>query len=498
MNLLNKKGTTVEITASIASDKYSKGCTAAPLTITINKVDQYVEWDGNEIINGFDTQRSTEDGIVLNAIAKYTTKATGANIKYNVVEQSNCNGEGNLIRLEENNNVKPRQTTLYYTGNGSGTVTIEAIAEATDEYNATKPNTQESPKYTFTITRVDCNVDDFTVAGMRYGDKVVLEPTVDKFTRGKNYEYTLPTVTGTLDTAGNVLYVKGVGDGLTISAKKLEDCWVTESADKVSNTFNIAKSEQKIEWDKTVLGTPQEGAYHFGVLDGNAYQLATQAIDKLHKDAAATWLPLDGDKYVTANVSGDAAGELSLVYSVVEQDGVQTIRLDITNSIAVRDIIAEKHIDVVVNCAAYTNVEGAEDNTTLAEQLNATAPKILAEAVKDVNGLLIQISTDYVFGKEPYNVPCREHQKGTPTGVYGATKLHGEQNIFSSGCKHIIIRTAWLYSEFGKNFCKTMLSLLSTKQELKVVFDQTGTPTYALDLANAIAVVIDDYGKECW
>ncbi len=183
---------------------------------------------------------------------------------------------------------------------------------------------------------------------------------------------------------------------------------------------------------------------------------------------------------------------------VVEQDGVQTIRLDITNSIAVRDIIAEKHIDVVVNCAAYTNVEGAEDNTTLAEQLNATAPKILAEAVKDVNGLLIQISTDYVFGKEPYNVPCREHQKGTPTGVYGVTKLHGEQNIFSSGCKHIIIRTAWLYSEFGKNFCKTMLSLLSTKQELKVVFDQTGTPTYALDLANAIAVVIDDYGKECW
>lgn len=182
---------------------------------------------------------------------------------------------------------------------------------------------------------------------------------------------------------------------------------------------------------------------------------------------------------------------------VTEQEGVQTINLDITNSKAVRDIIFEKEIDIVVNCAAYTNVEGAEDNTTLAEQLNATAPKILAEAVKDVNGLLIHISTDYVFGKEPYNVPCKEHQQGTPTGVYGATKLHGEQNIFSSGCKHVIIRTAWLYSEFGKNFCKTMMSLLSTKQELKVVFDQTGTPTYALDLANAIAVIIDDYGKEC-
>ena len=109
----------------------------------------------------------------------------------------------------------------------------------------------------------------------------------------------------------------------------------------------------------------------------------------------------------------------------------------------------------------------------------------LARAMKEAGGLLIQISTDYVFGKEPYNVPCREEQQGTPTGVYGQTKLHGEQKIGAVGCKHVIIRTAWLYSEFGKNFCKTMMQLTATRPELKVVFDQTGTPTYALDLAEA-------------
>lgn len=110
--------------------------------------------------------------------------------------------------------------------------------------------------------------------------------------------------------------------------------------------------------------------------------------------------------------------------------------------------------------------------------------------------LLVQISTDYVFGKEPYNVPCKEDQQGTPTGVYGMTKLHGEQRIMATGCKHVIIRTAWLYSEFGKNFCKTMMHLTSTKPQLKVVFDQVGTPTYALDLAQAIAVIVEDYKKE--
>ena len=105
---------------------------------------------------------------------------------------------------------------------------------------------------------------------------------------------------------------------------------------------------------------------------------------------------------------------------------------------------------------------------------------------------MIHISTDYVFGKEPYNTPCREDQKGTPTGVYGLTKLHGEQNIIAAGCNYIIIRTAWLYSEFGKNFVKTMLNLTATKPELKVVFDQVGTPTYAGDLAEVIVGIIDD------
>ena len=108
----------------------------------------------------------------------------------------------------------------------------------------------------------------------------------------------------------------------------------------------------------------------------------------------------------------------------------------------------------------------------------------------------MHISTDYVFGGEPYNTPCTEEQTGTPTGVYGLTKLHGEEYIKESGCKHVIIRTAWLYSEFGKNFCKTMMMLTATKPELKVVFDQVGTPTYALDLARAIAVVLDDYAAE--
>ena len=111
--------------------------------------------------------------------------------------------------------------------------------------------------------------------------------------------------------------------------------------------------------------------------------------------------------------------------------------------------------------------------------------------MKEVDGWLIQISTDYVFGKEPYNIPCGPDQKGTPTGVYGKTKLHSEQKIIATGCIYIIIRTAWLYSEFGKNFCKTMINLTATKPALKVVFDQCGTPTYALDLAHVIITIIE-------
>lgn len=178
---------------------------------------------------------------------------------------------------------------------------------------------------------------------------------------------------------------------------------------------------------------------------------------------------------------------------VNEVDGVETLYLDITDLEAVRRVVAEYNIDAVVNCAAYTNVDAAESNEPLAEKLNAEAPENLAKAMKEANGLLVQISTDYVFGKEPYNVPCKEEQEGTPTGVYGLTKLHGEQKIEALGGKYVIIRTAWLYSEFGKNFCKTMMELTAVKSELKVVFDQVGTPTYALDLAKAISVVLADY-----
>ena len=181
---------------------------------------------------------------------------------------------------------------------------------------------------------------------------------------------------------------------------------------------------------------------------------------------------------------------------VNEVEGQPTTFLDITDLDAVRAIVAQNGVQVIVNCAAYTNVDAAETNEPLAEKLNATAPENLAIAMKEAGGLLIQISTDYVFGKEPYNTPCREDQQGTPTGVYGMTKLHGEQRIIATGCNHVILRTAWLYSEFGKNFCKTMLSLTATKPQLKVVFDQVGTPTYALDLAKAIAVILDDYKAE--
>ena len=181
---------------------------------------------------------------------------------------------------------------------------------------------------------------------------------------------------------------------------------------------------------------------------------------------------------------------------VNEVEGQPTTFLDITDLDAVRAIVAQNGVQVIVNCAAYTNVDAAETNEPLAEKLNATAPENLAIAMKEVGGLLIQISTDYVFGKEPYNTPCREDQQGTPTGVYGMTKLHGEQRIIATGCNHVILRTAWLYSEFGKNFCKTMLNLTATKPQLKVVFDQVGTPTYALDLAKAIAVILDDYKAE--
>ena len=180
---------------------------------------------------------------------------------------------------------------------------------------------------------------------------------------------------------------------------------------------------------------------------------------------------------------------------VNQAEGLETTYLDITDIDAIRTIVADNDIKAIVNCAAWTNVDACENDeklAALAEKLNADAPKNLAAAMKEVNGVLFHISTDYVFGQEPYNTPCNPNQKGTPTGVYGATKKHGEENILASGCDYIILRTAWLYSEFGKNFCKTMLNLTATKPNLSVVFDQCGTPTYAYDLAAAIFEIITE------
>lgn len=175
-------------------------------------------------------------------------------------------------------------------------------------------------------------------------------------------------------------------------------------------------------------------------------------------------------------------------------EGLETTYLDITDLDAIRTIVFDNNVNAIINCAAWTNVDGAEDfeKYALVEKLNTTAPENLAITMKEIDGWLVQISTDYVFGKEPYNTPCCEDQEGTPTGVYGVTKLMGEQKIIATGCKYIIIRTAWLYSEFGKNFCKTMLNLTATKPQLKVVFDQCGTPTYAWDLASAIVAMLQN------
>ena len=165
--------------------------------------------------------------------------------------------------------------------------------------------------------------------------------------------------------------------------------------------------------------------------------------------------------------------------------------LDITNAMAVEKMVSDNGIKAIINCAAYTNVDKAEDDYDFAELLNATAVKNLAQAIKKNDGILIHVSTDYVFGGTKNNTPCSEDEPANPTGVYGITKLHGEQSIIETGCKHLIIRTAWLYSEFGKNFVKTMLNLTATKPNLNVVFDQVGSPTYAYDLAQAIFNIVE-------
>lgn len=202
------------------------------------------------------------------------------------------------------------------------------------------------------------------------------------------------------------------------------------------------------------------------------------------------------DKYIFTDVCDEHPESIEMLHKLAGDDvDTTTSRLDITNLDAIRAMVKENDVKVIINCAAWTNVDGAEDpeKYDLVELLNAKAPENLAIAMKEVGGLLVHISTDYVFGGDPYNTPCKEDQKGTPTGVYGLTKLHGEQNIQNTGVDYLIFRTAWLYSEFGKNFVKTMLILTATKPQLKVVFDQVGTPTYAYDLAKVILVALEDY-----
>lgn len=183
---------------------------------------------------------------------------------------------------------------------------------------------------------------------------------------------------------------------------------------------------------------------------------------------------------------------------VAPAEGLETILLDITDRNAVEQMVSEEQVRAIVNCAAWTDVDACETDSVMAakaERINALAPAILAQAMRDVNGLLVHISTDYVFGLEPYNTPCNEEQKGTPTGVYGHSKLRGEMVIRNSGVQYLILRTSWLYSEYGRNFCRTMMKLTAEKPQVNVVFDQTGTPTYALDLAQAITTILE---RESW
>lgn len=176
-------------------------------------------------------------------------------------------------------------------------------------------------------------------------------------------------------------------------------------------------------------------------------------------------------------------------------DAPDTVLLDITDLAAIRSMVASEGVEVIVNCAGYTNVDAAESHADAAELLNAKAVENLAVAMKEVDGLLVHISTDYVFGSK-YNTPIPEDAVPAPESVYGQSKWHGEEAIRRVGCRSVIIRTAWLYSEFGKNFVKTMLALTASKPQLKVVFDQVGTPTYAGDLAEAIVEIAGRAGNE--
>ena len=201
---------------------------------------------------------------------------------------------------------------------------------------------------------------------------------------------------------------------------------------------------------------------------------------------------MQSKRILVTGANGQLGSEMRKLGAVSPNEYIFTdvAELDITDKAAVMAFAEQTKIDVIVNCAAYTNVDKAEDDEATAELINATAVRNLAEAAKAQDATLFHVSTDYVFGAEG-NTPRSEDMPTNPLGVYGTTKLHGEQAIQEVGAKAIIIRTAWLYSEFGNNFLKTMLRLTKEKESLNVVFDQVGTPTYAGDLALVIFSIIE-------
>ena len=204
---------------------------------------------------------------------------------------------------------------------------------------------------------------------------------------------------------------------------------------------------------------------------------------------------MQSKRILVTGANGQLGNEMRKLGAVSPNEYIFTdvAELDITDRDAVMAFTQENDIKIIVNCAAYTNVDKAEDDEATAELINAMAVRNLAEAMKVTDGTLFHVSTDYVFGTDG-NTPRTEEMPTNPLGAYGRTKLHGEQAIAEVGAKAIVIRTAWLYSEFGNNFLKTMLRLTAEKENLNVVFDQVGTPTYAGDLALAIFSIIEgDY-----
>ena len=201
---------------------------------------------------------------------------------------------------------------------------------------------------------------------------------------------------------------------------------------------------------------------------------------------------MQSKRILVTGANGQLGSEMRKLGSVSPNEYIFTDvqELDITNKEAVMSFVEQNGVNIIVNCAAYTNVDRAEDDEATAELINATAVGNLAEAAKAVDGTLFHVSTDYVFGADG-NTPRSEDMPTNPLGAYGRTKLSGEQAIAEVGAKAIIIRAAWLYSEFGNNFLKTMLRLTAEKESLNVVFDQVGTPTYAGDLALVIFSIIE-------